>query len=242
MWAQDTNISTVSTKFSATGDVTTNFTQTGTFTKAKWNLDVTWKTTDQTYWGNLETKGSQIGSGSKPASKIVLTGKDIPGTIKSVKVNTAMASGGAITVEVAVGGIAFKCNQASTATLATSSADYDFIGSSSGDVVITWNQASTSKAIYIKSVTVTYIEDTSAPLATLSTSNLDFGSVSYGSTKEMTFTVTPANLTGDLSISCDNNKYTVNPTTIASTATTAQTITVTAAPTALDDEDRKSVV
>ena len=45
MWAENkTNVSTVSTKFSANGDVTSNFTQTGNFTPVNWNLDVTWKT------------------------------------------------------------------------------------------------------------------------------------------------------------------------------------------------------
>ena len=163
MWAEDkTNVSTVSTKFSATGDVTSNFTQTGNFTPVNWNLDVTWKTSTKIYWGNLEAKGSQIGSGSAPASTVVLTGTDVPGTIKSVKVNTSVASGGNTTVSVSVGGTTFKCSNSETATLQTSAADYDFTGSGSGNVVITWNQPSTSKAIYIKSVTITY-EEQSTP-------------------------------------------------------------------------------
>ena len=74
------------------------------------------------------------------------------------------------------------------------------------------------------------------PAAALSATSLDFGEVIFGETKEMTFNITPANLTSNLSISCDNNKYEVTPATIASTETTAQTVTVTAKPTAIDDD------
>ena len=170
MWA-DNNVSTVSTKFNATGDVTSKFTQTGNFKTATWNLGVTWKDANKTYWGDLNTtKGTQIGSGSNPASQVVLTGSNIPGTISSVKVNTSMASGGTINVEVAVGGTAFKNDNNLTASLNTSATDFDFTGSGSGDVVITWKQASTSKAIYIKSITVTYVVASDSPLASITLS------------------------------------------------------------------------
>ena len=75
----------------------------------------------------------------------------------------------------------------------------------------------------------------SSPSASLSTSSLAFGDVEVEQTKEMTFTVTPANLEGDLTIASNNEKYTVSPASIAQNVTTAQTITVTAAPTALTD-------
>lgn len=74
-----------------------------------------------------------------------------------------------------------------------------------------------------------------SPVATVSTTDLAFGEVEVGQTKELTFTVTPANLTGDLTIASSNDKYTISPSSIAQSATGAQTITVTAAPTALND-------
>lgn len=74
------------------------------------------------------------------------------------------------------------------------------------------------------------------PTITLSRSAINFGKVNYGSSKEETFTITPANLTSNLTISCDNDKYTVSPTSISKDETTAQTITVTASPTALADD------
>lgn len=152
-WA-DNNVSTVSTKFSATGDVTGKFTQTGTSTDASWNLAVTWKSTAS--WQNLDgTKGSQIGSGNNPATGIVLTGTNIPGTITSVVVNTSGASSISATVAVSVGGTTFTCSGNNTASLTSTAANYEFTGSGSGDIVITWANSS-SKAIYIKSVTTTY--------------------------------------------------------------------------------------
>ncbi len=90
--------------------------------------------------------------------------------------------------------------------------------------------------VQITSITVKYTPgSTTDPTATLSTTSLDFGKVNFGATKELTFTVTPANLTSALSIACDNEKYVVTPTSIAQATTTAQTITVTAKPTALND-------
>ncbi len=76
----------------------------------------------------------------------------------------------------------------------------------------------------------------STPAVILSASSLDFGNVNINETKELTFTVTPANLTSNLTIACDNGKYEVTPTSIASTVSAETTITVTAKPTATTDE------
>ena len=80
------------------------------------------------------------------------------------------------------------------------------------------------------------ILDTSAPYADVSITTLPFGDVEVGHSKNLTFTITPANLTGDLTIESNNAKYSVSPTSIDKDATTAQTITVTAAPTAANDD------
>ena len=82
---------------------------------------------------------------------------------------------------------------------------------------------------------------TSNPMATLSATSLAFGRVKAGESKNLTFTVTPANLTSNLSIASNNAKYTVSPTSIAQATTTATTITVTAAPTATSDDMTGSV-
>ncbi len=93
------------------------------------------------------------------------------------------------------------------------------------------NIKETVTAIYKKTSAV----DPTTPSATLDKTSLDFGKVNFGTTRELTFTVTPANLTGNLDISCNNSKYEVTPISIAQATTTAQTITVTAKPTALND-------
>jgi len=91
--------------------------------------------------------------------------------------------------------------------------------------------------IQVQTITVTFVEaDPDAPSATLSPTSLDFGEVEVGETIQKTFTVTPANLTGNLTIASNNANYTVSPTSIAQATTLATTITVTAAPTAWDDD------
>ena len=87
----------------------------------------------------------------------------------------------------------------------------------------------------IKSVAYTIIDD-SEPHADVSVTTLPFGDVEVGQSKNLTFTVTPANLTGDLTIASNNAKYTVSPTSIPQATDTEQTITVTASPTAANDD------
>ena len=105
----------------------------------------------------------------------------------------------------------------------------------SGDLVVIISCTTTS--VYCNKFTFTYeLVNSSLPNASVSTTSLAFGDVEVGQTKSKTFTVTPANLTGDLTIESDNSKYTVSPSKIDMATTTATTITVTAAPTALDDD------
>ncbi len=113
---------------------------------------------------------------------------------------------------------------------------YTLTGLAEGSVTIKASQA--AKGIYAakeQSATITVVS-ASAPKATITPTTLSFGDVEVGQTKNLTFTITPANLTGDLTIASNNNKYTVSPTSIAQETTTAQTITVTAAPTAANDD------
>ena len=89
---------------------------------------------------------------------------------------------------------------------------------------------------FYKKTTATPV-DPSTPNAIVSVTSLAFGSVDAGTTKDLTFTVTPSNLTGNLTISCDNDaKYEVTPTSIEKSTTTATTITVTAKPTVIAED------
>ena len=186
IWAQaKTNTNTVTTKFSANGDVTSKFTQTGNYTSTTWDLQVTWGSSAS--WQNLDsTKGAQIGSGSKPATGIVLTGSGVPGTISQVVVNTSGANSISATVAVKVGTTSFKCNNQNTASLTSNAANYTFTGSASGDVVLTWANSS-SKAIYIKSITITYATSSKK------TADLSFAVPSYKVAPNTLFTQTATN-------------------------------------------------
>lgn len=108
------------------------------------------------------------------------------------------------------------------------------ISPSTGKLTITCAGASSSKGSGVSEIVIKGVP--SSPIAALSTTSLAFGRVKAGASKNLTFTVTPANLTGDLTIASNNDKYTVSPTSIAKATTTAQTITVTAAPEAVDND------
>lgn len=107
------------------------------------------------YWGYDGTKGQQFGSKDNPATTLTLSTSDIPGTITSVKINTSGANDIAATVGVTVGGKAFNYGSETTASLTATATDYEFTGSASGEIKISYAQTS-SKAIYIKSIEVTY--------------------------------------------------------------------------------------
>ena len=118
--------------------------------------DVSWTlATDAGYFGYDGTKGQQFGSGSNPASSVSLTTSAFGGEITSVKVNASTASNASATLYVKVGGQNFGSSQ----NLSSTDADYTFTGSASGSLEILYSQPTTSKALYIKSIEVTYSED-----------------------------------------------------------------------------------
>ena len=95
--------------------------------------------------------------------------------------------------------------------------------------------APTGKGIRLRNYSVTGIPASSDPAISVSGNSLSFGEVEASGSKAMTFSVTPANLTAGLTLSVNNDKYTVSPTSISKDATGAQTITVTANPTTVND-------
>ena len=97
------------------------------------------------------------------------------------------------------------------------------------------NNIKGNNIVFYKKTTAAPV-DPSTPNAIVSVTSLAFGSVDAGTTKDLTFTVTPSNLTGDLTISCDNARYEVTPTSIDQSTTTATTITVTAKPTEIAED------
>ena len=133
------------------------FTANGTKTLngVAWNLSG-----DGGYWGyDANTnKGQQFGSGSAPYMSLNFSTDDIPGTIESIVINTSGAKSTDAKLVVTVGGVQYGTQKSLTA----SATDYTFTGSSSGEIVFSYTQTS-SKAIYIKSITVTYKTNSSEP-------------------------------------------------------------------------------
>lgn len=178
------------------------------------------------YWGYDSTKGQQFGSTASPATALSLTTSGISGTITSVKVNTSGASSIVGTFAVSVGGTAFTIGSATSQTLTSTATDYTFTGSSSGSIVLSWTQTST-KALYIKSIEVTY---SAAPTCTAS--NLAFAQSSISKlVSDGAFTQTATSLNGTTAITYSSSNQavaTVNETTGLVTPLTAGSTTITA--------------
>ena len=154
--------------------------------------DVSWTlATDAGYFGYDATKGQQFGSGSNPASSVSLTTSAFGGEITSVKVNASTASNASATLYVKVGGQNFG----SSKSLISTATDYTFTGSASGSLEILFSQPTTSKALYIKSIEVTYSEDVVQKECGLAYSAASYEAVLGGDNTFPTLS-NPNNLTG----------------------------------------------
>ena len=110
------------------------------------------------------TKGIHYGTGQVSVQYIELSTSGITGTITQVKVNASTASGVTATVGVTVGGNAFGGDAQSLSATAT---NYTFTGSASGAIVVRVAKPSAAtKALYVKSIEVTYTM-TGDPASTL---------------------------------------------------------------------------
>ena len=134
-----------------------------TFTKAcggsgTANDGVKWTITSDGSESSFEpSRGIHYGTGSAQVSYIQLSTSGISGTIKKIIVNASTASGVSATANVTVGGSAFGTQEQ---TLTQSAADYTFTGSASGEIIVTVKKPSkATKALYVKSITVTYSEE-----------------------------------------------------------------------------------
>lgn len=95
---------------------------------------------------------------------MTLTCSKISGTITKIVVNASGASGTSATLKATVGGTDFGTQNQS---LTSSNAAYTFSGSASGDIVITASQTSATKALYVKSIEVTYSSGTTKTLSSI---------------------------------------------------------------------------
>ncbi len=135
--------------------------------------DLSWTLAgDGGYWSYDSTKGHQFGSSNKPYTTMTLTA-NLGNTsgISDVKINTSGASDIAATVSISVGGTPFEVStDVTTASLTSTATDYKFSSPDgnmfAGDIVISYNQTS-SKAIYIKTITVNPQETVATPTFTI---------------------------------------------------------------------------
>lgn len=163
---------------------------TSSLNSTNWTLAATWKT-GTGYFGYDATKGQQIGSSTNYATDASLSTTGISGTISSVKINTSGATSTNATVGITVGGTSYLNNSASSVALTNAATDYTFTGSASGNVVISWAQTS-AKALYIKSIEITY---TTSPTCTASNLAFTQNAISKLVT-DASFTQTASSLNG----------------------------------------------
>ena len=128
-----------------------------------------WTVTSDAAESNFDTdRGIHYGTNKAAVSYLKLETNSIHGTIKKVVVNTSGASGTTAEISVKVGTTDFTIsgNNTTSPILATA-ADYTFTGSESGQILVNISQTSNTKAIYCKSIVVSYEADASAPSVTI---------------------------------------------------------------------------
>ena len=109
------------------------------------------------------TTQCQFGAGSNPCTSVTISTSGISGTITSVSVTCSGASSNNATVGISVGGTAFKNGNNTSLSVGTTLNDKTFSGSASGTITISISQTS-SKAIYVSGVSVTYYPNTTVTL------------------------------------------------------------------------------
>ena len=116
---------------------------------------ITWNINHDSSYSANEATGYHVGSSSKSVSYLQLSTSDIPGTISKVVVN-AKGNGSSGTVSVSVNGDDYT---ATDDAITSSFEDFEFTGSSKGEIVIRLSYPSAvTKNFYIASVDVTYEE------------------------------------------------------------------------------------
>ena len=131
----------------------------GTFTGTQnetWNWVVNTSSSD--YSSSLNSGFWQIGKNGGPAESAIFSTSGISGTISKIAV-TCSSYGNKATVSATVGGAAFGTQEQATPKWNTTG-DVVFEGSASGDIVVTMTNANDGRAMYIKSITVTYDDGT----------------------------------------------------------------------------------
>ena len=152
------------------------------------NDGTTWTVTSDADESTFDTsRGIHYGTSSKAVSYLNLTTSDISGTITQIKVNASGASQTTAKCNVTVGGSAFG----SQVSLTSSATDYTFTGSASGTIVVSLTQTSAKKALYVKSIVVTY-DDGGVTLEKVATPTFSLAAGHYTSAQNVTISCATA--------------------------------------------------
>ena len=123
-----------------------------TWDGVKWTISA--DNTSYCQWDGNNSKGYQFGSSKQSCKTLTLSTSGIEGTITKIVVNTSGASSINASLTVSVGGIQYG----NSTKLTSASTDYTFentTSSASGEIKLSYANSS-SKAIYIKSIAITY--------------------------------------------------------------------------------------
>lgn len=101
------------------------------------------------------TKGIHYGSGQKAVSFLQVSTQAITSSVTKVVVNASGASKTAGKLTVTVGGVSLG----SEVSLTSTATEYTFEGNATGEIVVKLSQESAKNALYVKSVAVTYGDD-----------------------------------------------------------------------------------
>lgn len=192
------------------------------------NDNVAWTiTSDGTESKFDATKGIHYGTTSASVQYINLTTSGISGTITKIVVNASTASGVSATVGVTVGGSAFGGNAQSLTSTAT---NYSFEGSASGEIVVSVTKSSSAtKALYVKSIAVTYSSG-----STKTDTQVTFPQESYSASYPGTFSGPTATVkAGDTTVTSPSVSYSSNNTSVASVDSSTGAVTLNSVGTAV---------
>lgn len=192
---------------------------------AKWT--VTSDGSESTYDA---TSGIHYGTNNANVTYLQLATSDINGQVSKVVVNARDAQAEA-SITVTVGSTSFTCGGNTSVTATNTSTDYTFTGTSSGEIVVRIDRGSSkAKAIYVKSVKVSYIPSTD-PSVSADDVNIAYdvtgGSIAYTLTNEVTGGVLSATSSENWLTIGTVNSTAVPFTCSANEANTERTATVT---------------
>ena len=112
-----------------------------------------------------KSKGIHYGTKKNAVSYLQLSTSGITGVVKKIVVNASGASDTSAKLDVTVNGNSFGDQKPITNT----AKDYTFEGTGSGEIIVKLSQTSAKKALYVKSISVTYQKaTTSTPAPTFS--------------------------------------------------------------------------